>query len=94
MNKNQNEAKKDLELAIEFSDQKYQKSPNDWRNTFNLALYYSAIASYKMSKQLYVDALREDVPTDLKNGAIEDLDNFIRLFPKNKHAQAMRKLFE
>jgi tetratricopeptide (TPR) repeat protein len=94
MNNTKNEAKKDLKLAIELSDQKYQKSPNDWRNTFNLALYYMAIANYKMSKQLYVDALKEDIPTDIKSGAIDDLDNFIRLCPRNKHAKAMRRLFE
>lgn len=94
MNKNEVQSKKDLELAIEFSDHKYKKSPGDWRNTINLAFYYLAITDYKVSKQLYTDALKEDVPIDIKLGAIDDLDNFIRLFPKNKHAKAMRKLFE
>ncbi len=91
---NRSDADKDLELAIELSDQMHQKSQIDWRNTFNLALYHLANTNYKVSKQLYVDALKEDVPTDLKNGAIDDLDKFISLFPKNKHAKVLRRLFD
>ena len=94
VNNNASEANIDLGLAIELSSTKYQKDPKDWRNMFNLALYYLTIANYKVSKQFYNDALKEDVPTDLKNDATDDLDKFISLFPKNKHAKAMRKLFE
>ena len=90
--KKPDEAQAELTHAIELVKAQYQENPQDWRNTFNLALYYLASDDTSNANQLYDLALSEKVPPERISEAIRDLDDFLTLLPNHVQAQTMRDL--
>jgi tetratricopeptide (TPR) repeat protein len=94
LNNNPNTAKDDLETAIRLSSEKFQNSPRNSRNAFNLALYYLAASQFEQGKQLYKDTLQKGISVRLKEEAIQDLNEINQLFPENTDIKEIKKLFE
>ncbi|HEX6387691.1 MAG TPA: tetratricopeptide repeat protein, partial [Anaerolineae bacterium] len=78
----------DLNRAIDVAQQAYGENPQDWRNTFNLAIYHLAAGNAATAEQLYNEALIAP-PTYLRE-AIQDLDDFLHLFPEHSQALSVR----
>ncbi|MBD2354126.1 tetratricopeptide repeat protein [Tolypothrix sp. FACHB-123] len=84
----------DLALAIKLAKQSYEKDPKNWRNTFNLAIYYLAVEYPKPAEDLYNSALSQGASLDSKRDAIQDLNDFLSIFPNHAQAQSMRQLLQ
>ncbi|GBE94769.1 tetratricopeptide repeat protein [Nostoc cycadae] len=87
-------AQADLELAIKIAKQSYEKDAKNWRNTFNLALYYLAAEDPKSAEDLYHYALSQSASLHIKLEAIQDLKDFLTIFPNHVQAQSMRELLQ
>ena len=85
-------AQTDLTHALELAKPRYEANPQDWRNTFNLALYYLTFDDISHAHQLYEWALSQDVPPERIRPAIRDLDDFLKFFPNHTQAEKMREL--
>jgi hypothetical protein len=64
-------------------------NPIDYRNLFNLALYHLAAAHQEESDRRYTSGLT--APTEWLQMAIDDLDDFLQLFPDHPQAQQVRQ---
>jgi tetratricopeptide (TPR) repeat protein len=84
----------DLDNAIKVAEQNCQKDAKDWRNTFNLALYYLIGGNVELSQPLYQYALSSHAPLERIREAIRDLEDFSSIFPEYIEAQSMRKLLQ
>jgi tetratricopeptide (TPR) repeat protein len=84
----------DLERAIQLAHQSYTKTPDDHRNTFNLALYYLAADKLEQSKHFYRDALNRAAPPVRIREAIRDLGDFLTVFPGHQAAQTFKQALE
>jgi tetratricopeptide (TPR) repeat protein len=85
-------AETDFQKAISISTLKYEKDPIDYRNTFNLALYHLAAAHPEESDRLYTSNLT--APIEWLQMAIDDLDDFLHLFPDRSQAQQVKQLLQ
>ncbi len=61
----------------------------DDQNTFNLALYHLAAGHHEESDRLYTSSLT--APIEWLEMAIDDLDNFLQLFPDRPEAQQVKQ---
>jgi tetratricopeptide (TPR) repeat protein len=86
-------AQVDLTTAIELAFSDYQTCPKNWRNTFNLALYFIASGNTQQVEQLYQEALKEAPKINIDE-AIANLGDFLKLFPNSLHANAMQALLK
>ncbi|NEU76252.1 tetratricopeptide repeat protein [Hassallia byssoidea VB512170] len=84
-------ARVDLNKATKLAQQNYQKDAKDWRNTFNLALYYLIGGNIELSQRLYQYAVSSHAPLERIREAIRDLEDFSSIFPEYIEAQSMRK---
>jgi hypothetical protein len=66
--------------------------PIDYQNTFNLALYHLAAAHPEASDRLYTSNLT--APIEWLQMAIDDLDDFLHLFPDHSQAQQVKQLLQ
>jgi tetratricopeptide (TPR) repeat protein len=75
------EAQTDLQtaIALALAQAKQAQEPTHWQNNFNLALYYLAAGQLEDSHSLYDRA--SEASTDLIEDAIQDLDDYLALFP-------------
>ena len=89
-----NKAQTDIANAVKLAKPKYDENPQNWQNTLNLALYYLAADYIPTAKQLYELALSQNALPGYINEAIQDLDDFLTVFPEHKEAQAMRELLD
>ncbi|MEH2170322.1 MAG: tetratricopeptide repeat protein [Nostoc sp.] len=87
-------ARTDLVLAIKLAKQHYEKDTKDWRNAFNLALYYLAANYTQPAEQLYRYALSKGASSESIREAIQDLNNFLTVFPDHLQATSMRQLLQ
>jgi tetratricopeptide (TPR) repeat protein len=87
-------ARTDLASAIKLAKERYQNHPQDWRNTFNLALYYLAVQYYPTVENLYRYAISKGASLEHIREAIHDLDNFLTIFPEHLQAKFMRQLLQ
>lgn len=87
-------ARINLNNATKLAEQTYQKDTKDWRNTFNLALYYLTGGNVELSQRLYQYALSSHAPLDRIRTAIRDLECFSSIFPEYIEAQSMRKFLQ
>ncbi|MBF2006916.1 MAG: tetratricopeptide repeat protein [Chlorogloeopsis fritschii C42_A2020_084] len=87
-------ARTDLASAIKLAKERYQNNPQDWRNTFNLALYYLAVQYYPTVENLYRYAISKGASLEQIREAIHDLDNFLTIFPEHLQAKFMRQLLQ
>jgi tetratricopeptide (TPR) repeat protein len=85
-------ARADLEEAISIAESVYEVHPDNWRNTFNLALYYLAWGRRTLSERLYREGLDAPAPETEIRGAERSLQDYITLFPNNHAAKNMLKL--
>ncbi|BBD59222.1 tetratricopeptide repeat protein [Nostoc sp. HK-01] len=90
----EDKAQADLELAIKIAKQSYEKDAKNWRNTFNLAIYYLAAEDPKSAEDLYHYALSQSASLHIKLEAIQDLKDFLTIFPNHVQAQSMRELLQ
>jgi tetratricopeptide (TPR) repeat protein len=88
------QAKDNLSEAIRLASQTYKKSPQEWHNAFNLALYHLAAEQTKEAKRLYRKTSAGSAPGHAIRAAIQDLDEFLCLFPAHAQAQAMHQLLQ
>ena len=87
-------AQTDLANAVKLRKLQYEENPQNWQNTLYLALYYLAADYIPTAKQLYELALSQNALPGYICMAIQDLDDFLTIFPEHKEAQAMRKLLD
>ena len=87
-------AQADLRVAIQHALEAYEKEPQDWQNTFNLALYHLALGEPEEAERLYREALSGWAPLHGIREASRDLEDFLILFPGHLQAQAMRDLLQ
>jgi len=85
----------DLAQAILLARVKYEKDPEHWLNTFNLGLYYlAAAAADDQAKHFYRDALRRGAPAHRIRVALQDLADFLTVFPNHKLARAVQQVLQ
>jgi len=85
------QARIDLAQAILLARVKYEKDPEHWLNTFNLGLYYLAAAADEQAKHFYRDALRRGAPAPPIRLALQDLADFLTVFPNHKLSRAVQQ---
>ncbi|MCY7323723.1 MAG: tetratricopeptide repeat protein, partial [Phormidesmis sp. CAN_BIN36] len=88
------QAKADLAQALYLAQADYEKDPEDWVNTFNLALYHLAAKEDEQAKSFYRDALRRDAPAPRIRLALQDLENFLTIFPDHRLARAAHQVLQ
>ncbi|AVH70202.1 tetratricopeptide repeat protein [Nostoc sp. 'Lobaria pulmonaria (5183) cyanobiont'] len=82
----------DLALAIKLAKQHYEKDAKDWSNAFNLALYYLAAQYHQPAERLYLHVLSQGASLERIHAAIQDLNDFLTVFPDHMQATSMRQL--
>ncbi len=82
-------AQSEFQQAITIATFQYEKVSTDHQNIFNLALYHLAAAYPEESDRLYTSALT--APKEWLQMAIDDLDDFLDLFPDNHLAQQAKQ---
>ncbi|MEH1970082.1 tetratricopeptide repeat protein [Nostoc sp.] len=90
-------AKADLALAMKLAKEHYEKDTKNWRNSFNLALYYLAAQYNQPAEQLYRHTLSQGASLDIRIAiqiAIQDLNGFLTMFPNHVQAASMRQLLQ
>ena len=84
----------DLAVAINVAKQHYEKDAEDWSNTFNLALYYLAAQYIQPAERLYRYALSKGASSESVRKTIQDLDDFLTVFPDHVQATSIRQLLQ
>ena len=87
-------ARSDLALAIKLAKQHYEKDPQNWSNAFNLALYYLAAQYTKPAEQLCRYVLSQGASSESIREAIQDLNDFLTVFPNYVQAISLRELLQ
>ena len=84
----------DLSLAIKLAKQHYEKDAKDWSNAFNLALYYLAAQYHQPAERLYLHVLSQGASSERTHAAIQDLNDFLTVFPDHVQAISIRQLLQ
>ena len=87
-------AKTDLNIAIQIAQQKYTEKPDNCQNIFNLALYHLVAGNLSTAQELYQTALEQTALQTQIRDAIQDLKDFLRVFPENTSAQEIKAVLE
>ncbi|MCL6511147.1 MAG: hypothetical protein K6U78_10695 [Anaerolineae bacterium] len=87
-------AEADLAAAVRRAQEAYQKEPQEWNNTLNLALYHLAAGAADEAERLYREAIAGGAPVGALREALRRLDDLLALFPAHPQAQAMRDLLQ
>ena len=90
-------ARADLALAMKLAKEHYEKDTKNWRNAFNLALYYLAAQYNQPAEQLYRHTLSQGASLDIRIAiqiAIQDLNGFLTVLPNHVQATSMRQLLQ
>jgi tetratricopeptide (TPR) repeat protein len=88
------ESQADLTAAIQYARQGYEKNPQDWANTFDLALYHLVAGEAEEAGRLYREALAGGASSYRIREALYYLGHFLVLFPDHPRARAMRDLLQ
>jgi tetratricopeptide (TPR) repeat protein len=88
------ESRADLTAAIQYARQGYEKDPQDWANTFDLALYHLVAGEAEGAGRLYREALVSGASSYRIREALYYLGHFLVLFPDHPQARAMRDLLQ
>jgi hypothetical protein len=80
--------------AIKLATEHCKKNPKDWRNAFNLALYYLAAQYTQQADHLYHYVLSKGASSESIGKAIQDLNDFLTVFPNHLQAASMRQLLQ
>ena len=81
-----------LNQAIFLAAATRQAKPADLQNLFNLALYFMAQGDEAAAEALYCEALDQQPAAPTLREAINDLDEYLRLFPTDELAARLRGL--
>jgi tetratricopeptide (TPR) repeat protein len=73
---------RDLKSAIKIAEEAYRKTPQNWENTFNLALYYLTFGEVDKARHIYEEALRNKVSAARIQDAIQNVKGILTLFPE------------
>jgi tetratricopeptide (TPR) repeat protein len=84
------ESQQDFNIALQIAQQKYEASPEAWGNTFNLALYRLAVSERERATQIYQEGLANGASIRNIRYALEDLCDYLALFPDHSQAQGLR----
>ena len=87
-------ARADLLLAIKLAKQNYEKDPQNWNNAFNLALYYLAAQYNQPAERFYHHVLSQGASIERIHTAIQDLNDFLTVFPNHLQATSLRQLLQ
>ncbi|MEH2344608.1 MAG: hypothetical protein V7K22_23755 [Nostoc sp.] len=87
-------AQTDLALAIKLAKQNYEKDTKDWRNAFNLAIYYLAAQYTQPAKRFYSYVLSQGASFEFIREAIQVLNDFLTIFPNHVQATPIRQLLQ
>ncbi len=88
------QAQASIVTAIDLAQQSYEKDPENWRNTFNLALYHLASGEEERAERLYREGLFGGAYEERIQEAVKDLDHFLVVFPEHPQAQSMQQLLK
>jgi tetratricopeptide (TPR) repeat protein len=86
-------AQMNIDAAIQYALQRYEKDPQDRSNTFNLALYYLADKAGEKAELLCREAIEKATRHEL-HIAIHDLNDFLKQFQGYSHALSIRELLQ
>jgi len=84
----------DLAKAIELGQKGYESNPTDWRNGFNLAIYHLAAGDFVAATKLYHEGLAGGASQGNLHEAIQDLDQFLGVFPNHAEGLALKAELE
>jgi len=87
------ETQASLSAAIELASINYDKNPQDWRNTFNLALYLMVKGEIEKAQSLYHEAIN-GAPVARIQEAVDDLNDLLVAFPNHPQALELRELLQ
>ncbi|MFZ2420248.1 MAG: tetratricopeptide repeat protein, partial [Anaerolineae bacterium] len=87
-------AASDLAQAIEGARAAETASPDDWRNRLNLAVYYLASGDLAAAEDRSQAARDAGVNEGRARDAIQDLNDYLRLFPADEAAREMRQRWQ
>ena len=86
-------AQADLESAIEIAQREFEKKPQNYQNTFNLALYHLVAENYQQASFLYNYNLSNGAHWISIHGAVYgDLKPLLQLFPDHENKQEIEKI--
>jgi tetratricopeptide (TPR) repeat protein len=85
-------AEADLQQAISTAQVIFARDSTNWKNRFNLALFYLASSNPIESQNLYSSSL--DAPIGYIETALRDLNDFLHLFPDHPQAQQVKQLLQ
>ncbi|MGB3300054.1 MAG: hypothetical protein WBA76_17465, partial [Phormidesmis sp.] len=83
-------AKADIEQAINLAHKDYEANPQNCRNIFNLAIYHLTAGNVEQSNHLYQEALNKGPSTKLIKAVIRDLEDLLTVLPNFPNAELMR----
>lgn len=83
-----NAAKADFNVAIQTVEQELKAEDKYWRNHFNLALYHLANEDFVEADKMYKKVEAGQIPSDAIQMAIEDLEDYLKLFPLHSQARS------
>ncbi|MBD2166449.1 tetratricopeptide repeat protein [Calothrix membranacea FACHB-236] len=87
-------AEADLNIAIEIAQQKHTEKPDNYENTFDLALYHLVAGNLSTAQELYQTTLEQNTVQTKFRDAIQNLKDLLRVFPENTPAQQMKAMLE
>ncbi|NJN86577.1 MAG: tetratricopeptide repeat protein [Leptolyngbyaceae cyanobacterium SL_7_1] len=88
------QAKADLAQAIPMAQTKYDQDPENWNNTFNLALYHLAANNTDRVTFFYRDAIHRGAPATRIRVALKDLEDFLTVFPEHRLGQFAQQFLQ
>jgi tetratricopeptide (TPR) repeat protein len=88
------QAQTDLNQALSLAQTAYTKEPENWDITFNLALYYLAANKDEQAKHYYRDALRRVAPIPDIQFALQDLEDFLMVFPNDRLGRLVQQVLQ
>ncbi|QHG16789.1 hypothetical protein [Nostoc sp. ATCC 53789] len=87
-------ARADLALAMKLAKEHYEKDARNWRNSFNLALYYLAAQYNQPAEHLYRHTISQGASLERIRIAVQDLNDFLAVFPNHVQATSMQQLLQ
>jgi len=85
-------ARADFASAQSLALEAYTQDVTNWTNALNLAVYYLALGRHPEAEALYQSAVATPAPSAVLRDALNDLRNFLPVFPDNITAIAMQTL--
>ena len=84
-------AQSDFHHAIQIAQHKYDVNPENTQNSFYLALFHLATNNTERATHFYGDALRRGASQAQIQEVIQDLEDFLKVFPNHRSAQQIRE---